>query len=101
MASYFSAPGGELWVKDLLSFEHKNIEIVEAKIDWRLREGVDFFVCILVLWVAKGKVEIASTPKSLGVAQARQRHEHPSVLEVWWHAGIVCATARRQLRFFP
>ena len=43
MASYFSAPGGELWVKDLLSFENKNIEIVEAKIDWRLREGVDFF----------------------------------------------------------
>ena len=34
MASYFSAPGGELWVKDLLSFENKNIEIVEAKIDW-------------------------------------------------------------------
>ena len=44
MASYFSAPGGELWVKDLLSFENKNIEIVEAKIDWRLREGVDFFL---------------------------------------------------------
>ena len=42
MASYFSAPGGELWVKDLLSFENKNIEIVEAKIDWRLREGVEF-----------------------------------------------------------
>ena len=44
MASYFSAPGGELWVKDLLSFENKNIEIVEAKIDWRLREGADFFL---------------------------------------------------------
>ena len=44
MASYFSAPGGELWVKDLFSFENKNIEIVEAKIDWRLREGVDFFL---------------------------------------------------------
>ena len=63
MASYFSAPGGELWVKDLLSFENKNIEIVEAKIDWRLREGVDFFL-ILVLRFAKGKVEIASTPKA-------------------------------------
>ena len=43
MASYFSAPGGELWVKGFLSFENKNIEIVEAKIDWRLREGVEFF----------------------------------------------------------
>ena len=63
MASYFSAPGGELWVKDLLSFENKNIEIVEAKIDWRLREGVDFLGS-LVLWFAKGKVEIASTPKA-------------------------------------
>ena len=63
MASYFSAPGGELWVKDLLSFENKNIEIVEAKIDWRLREGVDFCL-MLVLWFAKGKVEIASTPEA-------------------------------------
>ena len=43
MASYFSAPGGELWVKDLLSFENNNIEVVEAKIDWRLREGVELF----------------------------------------------------------
>ena len=47
MASYFSAPGGELWVKGFLSFENKNIEIVEAKIDWRLREGVDLFDCCL------------------------------------------------------
>ena len=64
MASYFSAPGGELWVKDLLSFEIKNIEIVEAKIDWRLREGADFFFEFLVVWFAKGKVGIALMPKA-------------------------------------
>ena len=64
MASYFSAPGGELWVKDLLSFENKNIEIVEAKIDWRLREGVDFFFEFCFFWFANCKLEIALTPKA-------------------------------------
>ena len=56
MASYFSAPGGELWVKDLLSFENKNIEIVEAKIDWRLREGADFGFNVWSCGLPKGNL---------------------------------------------
>lgn len=75
---------------------NKNIEIVEEKIDWRLREGVPFLFF--------GKGEPRTTPEKarsrlyrryLDLATKRHRHRFTSCSLASWLADRVCARRRQ------